>query len=67
MDRVALASVENSLYIKRNRAWRIRDNAIKKGRKENIIKTYDDMGKIYDTLMKQVGEMMETDNDKRII
>ena len=57
MNRVARATVECHLYVQRDDAWKARDGAIEKGDTKEHIQIWDDIGKLYDELLKQVEQM----------
>ena len=57
MNEIARVTVENHLFVERNKAWKARDGAIKRGRTEQYIQMWDDIGKLYDELFKQVESM----------
>ena len=57
MNEIARVTVENHLYIKREEAWKARDGAIKNGRNKEYIQMWDDIGNLYDELLKQVENM----------
>ena len=57
MNEIARVTVENHLYIQREEAWKERDGAIKNGRNKEYIQMWDDIGNLYDELLKQVENM----------
>ena len=57
MNEIARATVENRLFVERNKAREARDGAIKRGKTEQYIQMWDDIGKLYDELFKQVESM----------
>ena len=57
MHRVAKATVENLLYLRREESRRAKEGAIKKGDTEEHIQIWSDMENLYDELLKQVEQM----------
>lgn len=56
MNKVAIATVENLLYLKREENRRAKEGAIKKGDTEEHIQIWSDMEKLYDMLLKQMEQ-----------
>lgn len=59
MNKIAKATVENHLFVKRNNVWKARDKAISEGMDAAYIQLWDDMGHLYDILLKEMENMSE--------
>ena len=54
---LARCIVEMELFKKRNEAYKQKHDAIVSGEEEHIIKMFDEIGKLYNGLYKQVENM----------
>ena len=59
MNKIAKATVENHLFVNKHRAWKARDKAISEDMDAAYIQLLDDMGHLYDILLKEVENMSE--------
>ena len=57
MHKVAKATVENLLYLRREQSRRAKEGAIEKGDTEEHIQIWSDMESLYDELLKQVEQI----------